>query len=140
MAVSWPILTPMLRVGVNSIFVAVIYTKELVAIDTAFSQWQFFFSPTLASPVKLKGLATRYCCIFKLNISPLILSCRFYESSAFSFQKRGENPKFSRHRHCAKTFTVPIISTRCHKGRRLQYTLYLRPRPVSKCNQWIKTA
>ena len=26
------------------------------------------------------------------------------------------------------------------KGRRLQYTLYLRPRPGSKCNQWIKTA
>ena len=35
-ALVWPILTPTRRVGVNSIFVAVIDTNELVAIDTAF--------------------------------------------------------------------------------------------------------
>ena len=35
-AVSWPILTPTRRVGVNSIFVAVIDTNELVAIDSLF--------------------------------------------------------------------------------------------------------
>ena len=34
-ALFWPILTPTLRVGVNSIFVAVIDTNELVAINTA---------------------------------------------------------------------------------------------------------
>ena len=34
-ALFWPILTPTRRVGVNSIFVAVIDTNELVAIDTA---------------------------------------------------------------------------------------------------------
>ena len=34
-ALFWPILTPTRRVSVNSIFVAVIDTNELVAIDTA---------------------------------------------------------------------------------------------------------
>ena len=34
-ALFWPILTPTRRVDVNSIFVAVIDTNELVAIDTA---------------------------------------------------------------------------------------------------------
>ena len=35
------------------------------------------------------------------------------EINALSFEKQEENPKFSRYRHCAKTFTVPNISTHC---------------------------
>ena len=44
-ALFWPILTPTRRVGVNSIFVAVIDTNELVAIDTAFFSMSFPVGP-----------------------------------------------------------------------------------------------
>ena len=52
-----------------------------------------FFSPTLAqftreaegSGNSLLLNLTESHCIFKLNISPLILSCMFYESSASAF-------------------------------------------------------
>ena len=42
--------------------------------------------------------------------------------------------------HVKKSFEAVVQTVEVPKGRRLQYTLYLRPRPGSKCNQWIKTA
>ena len=52
------------------------------------------FSPTLAFTREAEGSGnslllnlTESHCIFKLNISTLILSCRFYESSAKSEEK-----------------------------------------------------
>ena len=53
-ALFWPILTPTRRVGVNSIFVAVIDTNELVAIDTAFLAWSIII--TLNAHAKMKTL------------------------------------------------------------------------------------
>ena len=73
-ALFWPILTPTRRVGVNSIFVAVIDTNELVAIDTAYGKLREAVDYVTCSRRYNLLAALSHCCLNRHNLNVFLVT------------------------------------------------------------------
>ena len=106
------------------------------------------FSPTLAFTREAEGSGnslllnlTESHCIFKLNISTLILSCRFYESSAKSEEKTKSFLGIAISLKRSPSVIVPNISTRCAQRTVVSNLIFAGIIAKCWCNtQSIKTA